>query len=252
MKAEKIVREIADTELKQASSVVQEFSRFAHQYDTYNMIQAKVAITLVSKLPSQSYEDVIDIGCGSGEVYKNLQKQKILIKNFVALDSAQTMLAIHPDEKLITKICTNFNDRDFRVHIPKREYDLLLSSSALQWSTDLLYTMRELSLLSSTFYGALFTSGTFKTLHKTAGVSSPIHSEDRVRNVMSQFYKDVQFEIHHYSLEFNSTRDMFKYIKQSGVSSGERKLNYTQTKALMENYPLNYLEFEVLFIEAKN
>ncbi len=252
MKAEKIVKEIADTEAKQASSVVQEFSRFAHQYNTYNMIQAKVATTLISKLPSQSYKNIIDIGSGSGEVYKNLQKQKVLLENFVALDSAQTMLAIHPDNKQITKICTNFNDRDFTDHIPKRDYDVLLSSSALQWSTDLVYTMRELSLLSSTFYGALFTSGTFKTLHQIAGVSSPIYSEDIVRDVMNQFYKDVQFELHHYSLEFNSTRDMFKYIKQSGVSSGERKLNYTQTKALMENYPLNYLEFEVLFIEAKN
>jgi len=252
MKAEKIVRDIVHTEAKQVSSVVQEFSRFAHQYDTYNMIQAKVATTLVSKLPRKSYKDVIDIGCGSGEVYKNIQKQKVIIENFVVLDSAQSMLAIHPDEKLITKICTNFNDRNFIEHIPKQDYDLLLSSSALQWSTDLVYTMRELSLLSSTFYGALFTSGTFKTLHQIAGVSSPIYGEDSVRNVMSQFYNNVQFEIHHYSLEFNSTRDMFKYIKQSGVSSGEKKLNYTQTKALMENYPLNYLEFEVLFIEAKN
>jgi malonyl-CoA O-methyltransferase len=252
MKAEKIVKEIADREAKQASSVVQEFSRFAHQYNTYNMIQAKVATTLIAKLPHQSYKNIIDIGSGSGEVYKNLQKQKVLLESFVALDSAESMLAIHPDNKLITKICTNFNNKDFIEDMPKRDYDLLLSSSALQWSTDLVYTMRELSLLSSTFYGALFTSGTFKTLHKTAGVSSPIYSDNVVRNVMNQFYKDVQFEMHHYSLEFNSTRDMFKYIKQSGVSSGERKLNYKQTKALMENYPLNYLEFEVLFIEAKN
>jgi malonyl-CoA O-methyltransferase len=44
---------------------------------------------------------------------------------------------------------------------------------------------------------------------------------------------------------------MFRYIKQSGVSGGERKLSYTQTKQLMENYPLKYLEFEVLFIEAR-
>ena len=69
--------------------------------------------------------------------------------------------------------------------------------------------------------------------------------------VIAHHYKDVQFEIHHYRLEFESTREMFRYIKQSGVSSGERKLSYTQTKQLMVNYPLKYLEFEVLFIEAR-
>jgi len=246
------IGEIVHTEAKQGSSIVQEFSRFAHQYDTYNMIQAKVATTLVSKLSAKAYTNIIDIGCGSGEVYKNLQSQKISLENFVSLDSAQTMLDIHPDDNKITKICANFNDKDFLEYIPQKKYDLLLSSSALQWSTNLSSTMEKLSLLSSCFYGALFTSGTFKTLHQTAKVSSPIYTTKMIQDVMRQVYKEVKFEIYHYSLEFSSTRDMFKYIKQSGVSSGERKLSYTQTKALMENYPLDYLEFEVLFIEAKN
>ena len=245
------IGEIVQTEAKQTSKVIQEFSRFAHKYDTYNMIQAMVATTLVKKLPRITYENIIDIGCGSGEVYKNLQIQKVSVENFVALDSAQTMLDIHRDEESITKICANFNDREFAMQIPKREYDLLLSSSAIQWSTDLHYTMGELSLLSSTFYGAVFTSGTFKTLHKTAKVDSPIYNAKMIQDTVNHFYKDTQFEVHHYSLEFASTRDMFKYIKQSGVSSGEKKLTYKQTKRLMETYPLNYLEFEVLFIEAR-
>ena len=45
---------------------------------------------------------------------------------------------------------------------------------------------------------------------------------------------------------------MFRYIKKSGVSSGEKKLSYAETKQLMETYPLDHLEFEVLFVEAEN
>jgi len=245
------IGEIVQTEVKQNAKVVQEFSRFAHKYDTYNMIQAKVATTLVEKLPRVNYKNIIDVGCGSGEVYKNLQIQKISVENFIALDSAETMLAIHPEGKAIHKMCVNFNERGFLENLPHNKCDLLLSSSALQWSTDLSYTMGELSSLSSIFHGAVFTSGTFKTLHEIAGVSSPIYNVEMVQDVLNQYYDDVEYEIHQYSLEFESTRDMFKYIKQSGVSSGERKLSYKQTKQLMETYPLNYLEFEVLFIEAK-
>ena len=245
------IGEIVQPEVKETSKVVQEFSRFAHKYDTYNMIQSTVATTLIEKLPKIMYKNIIDVGCGSGEVYKNLQKKGILVKNFIALDSSQAMLAIHPNEKNIDKICLNFNDRDFLEYIPRDNYDLLLSSSALQWSTDLVNTMQKLSQLSSTFYGAVFTSGTFKTLHKTADVNSPIYNVRIVQDIMNQYYDDVKYEIHHYNLEFESTRDMFRYIKQSGVSSGERKLTYKQTKKLMERYPLNYLEFEVLFIEAR-
>ena len=240
------------TELKQTSKVLQEFSRFAHKYDTYNMIQAKVATTLVEKIPKVPYQNIIDIGCGSGEVYKNIQKKKIAVSNFLALDSSEAMLGIHPEGKEVHKICANFNDSDFLTQVPHQHYDLLLSSSALQWSRDLTHTVRVLSRLSTTLYGAVFTSGTFKTLHETAGVKSPIYTTETIQDVITQHYSDVQFEIHHYRLEFSSTRDMFRYIKQSGVSSGERKLAYKETKALMEAYPLNYLEFEVLFVEANN
>jgi len=41
---------------------------------------------------------------------------------------------------------------------------------------------------------------------------------------------------------------MFKYIKRSGVSGGKKQLNYKQMKKIMQNYPLDYLEFEVLFV----
>jgi malonyl-CoA O-methyltransferase len=41
---------------------------------------------------------------------------------------------------------------------------------------------------------------------------------------------------------------MLRYIKQSGVSGGKRQLSYKDIKNLLDNYPLDYLEFEVLFI----
>ena len=242
---------IVQTESRQTSSVVQEFSRFAHQYDTYNMIQSKVATTLISKLEYQSYKNVIDIGCGSGEVFKNLKRRNIGIDNFIVLDSSEQMLALHPKDTSLRKICANFNDESFLEVVPHTKFDLVLSSSALQWSTNLSDTIEKLSSLSDTFYAAVFTSGTFKTLHQMAKVKSPIYSAEYVQNVISQYYGHIEFEIHQYSLEFNSTRDMFKYIKQSGVSSGERKLSYKETKQLMEVYPLNYLEFEVLLIKAR-
>ena len=54
-----------------------------------------------------------------------------------------------------------------------------------------------------------------------------------------------------YKLEFDSVRDMFKYIKQSGVSGSRSVLDYKQTKKLMNEYPVSYLEFEVVFITSR-
>jgi len=234
------------------SNVIQEFSRFAHQYDQHNMIQVQVAKTLVEKLSLDNYNNILDLGCGSGEVFKNLQEQHINFDSFTAFDSAQSMLAIHPETEKIIKICADFNDKNFLKTLPRDNYDILLSSSSLQWSKDLNFTLNSISSLSKTAYLAIFTSGTFKTLHQTAKIKSPICNAEELQKSILQHYDEVTFELHHYTLHFDSVRDMFSYIKKSGVSSGEKRLSYRETKELMKMYPLDHLEFEVLFVEAKN
>ena len=234
------------------SNVIEEFSRFAHQYDQHNIIQAKVAKIVVNTLPLNAYNRVLDIGCGSGEVFKNLKDHDISFEELIAFDSSQPMLDIHSTEKKVIKVCADFNDKNFLKTLPFETYDLLLSSSALQWSRDLDFTLEKLATLSKTFHAAVFTSGTFKTLHQVANIKSPIYSAKIVQENILKHYSDVSFELHHFTLSFESTREMFRYIKKSGVSSGEKKLSYKETKQLMEKYPLDHLEFEVLFIEAKN
>lgn len=234
------------------SNVTEEFSRFAHQYDQHNIIQAKVAKILVDKLSLKSYNRVLDIGCGSGEVFKNLKDRKIHFNELTAFDSSVPMLEIHPKEESVIKTCADFNDKNFLNTLASPHYDLLISSSALQWSRDLDFTLEKLSSLSKAFHAAIFTSGTFKTLHNVAHISSPIYSAQTLQEKILKYYTDVSFELHHFTLSFASTREMFRYIKKSGVSSGEKKLSYRETRQLMETYPLDHLEFEVLFVEAKN
>jgi len=67
---------------KQVSKAVKEFSRFANQYSNYNIIQVEVAKTLVEQLPSNTYSTIIDIGSGSGEVYKNIERNNISFEQF--------------------------------------------------------------------------------------------------------------------------------------------------------------------------
>jgi len=233
------------------SKVIKEFSRFAHQYDQYNEIQVEVARSLISKLPDKPFKHILDLGCGSGAVAKYMEASRYTYETLIAFDSSEAMLEIHPSSAKITKICADFNHIDFIKNLPRIQYDLLISSSALQWSTNLDQTFSLLSSLSQNAYFAIFTSGTFKTLHSLAGVSSPIHSVEAVKKSIEKYYGEVSFELHYYTLIFDSVREMFRYIKRSGVSAGEKKLGFKETKRLIESYPLDHLEFEVLFVQAK-
>jgi len=94
----------------------------------------------------------------------------------------------------------------------------------------------------------IFTAGTFKTLYETASLEPILKTADQVQNIFENYFPNADFELVRYSLEFDNVREMFRYIKRSGVSGGRRVLDYKQTKSLMSQYPLQILEFEVLFI----
>ncbi|MEA1879116.1 MAG: methyltransferase [Campylobacterota bacterium] len=231
------------------SKVSREFSRFAHLYNTYNIIQSDVARILVESLLKEEYKTIIDLGCGSGKVYENLVKEKIPFDSFLAVDISDKMLNIHPSDDSVQKIVANFNNnKEMKKLKYHTEETLLISASALQWADDLDSVFSSISTISSKSYFAIFTSNTFKTLHDIAEVKSPIHTPASLIKSISKVYTAKMYT-KEYRLEFNSVKEMFHYIKKSGVSGGNKKLGYKQLKRVMETYPLKYLEFEVLFVE---
>jgi len=230
-------------------NVIKEFSRFANSYETLNRVQKDVAKELISLLDRKEYRDILDIGSGTGAIYRELLNQNISFKNFIALDFSSNMLNLHPSSSNIEKICLDFNNKkSFRKLL---NYDLVISSSALQWSLDLDFTLREISYLSNHFYFAIFTSNTFKSLHKVANIESPIYSKDRIYNVLNRYYTVTNSYTQEYKLYFNDVFEMLRYIKRSGVSGGKKQLSMKDIKRVVKKYPLDYLEFEVLFIRAK-
>jgi len=231
--------------------VAQEFSRFATTYSRHNIIQAEVAKKLVSGLPQKHYNSILDLGCGRGEVYRNLKDQEVSFEQMTVVDLSAEMLRLHPSEKALVKVEGDFSHSEVFSSLPSSCYDIVLSASALQWSSDLDTTFSQLAPLSEQFYFAIFTAGTFQSLHRCAGITSPIYSESFLRGKIGRYY-DADFETVRYTLHFDSVYKMLRYIKESGTSGGERRLSYTQTKQLLEIYPHDYLEFEVLFVFPKS
>ncbi len=228
-------------------NVLHEFSRFAKQYNSYNIIQNRVAQELVSKIDNRFYGAIMDIGCGSGAIYENLLACNIEFSKFIALDFSTEMLTLHPTSKNIKKISFDFNSVEEFNALKKVKNQMIISSSALQWSRDIELTLREISHHGEEFYFSFFTSNTFVTIHKIADIYSPIYSKEEVLDTRSRYYS-FSYEVKSYQLKFEDTRSMFKYIKQSGVNGKGNKLTYKEIKRIIDIYPYDYLEFEVLFV----
>ena len=229
--------------------IVKEFSRFADEYTKHNIIQSEVASRLISMLRKDRYKKVLDLGSGSGAVYKNFLEKDIEVNRFIAFDFSDEMLKLHPSSENIQKICADFNQKTSFQNYKNSEFEMIISASALQWSEDLTSVLSSISSLAKEYYFAFFTSNTFKTLHQTAGVASPIYSKEDIVKTLKKFYT-FEIEEAEYRLDFPSVQEMFRYIKRSGVSGGSGQLSYREMKSLLKNYPLEYLEFEVIFVKA--
>lgn len=225
------------------SNACHEFSRYAAEYGSRNVIQRLVADKLIASTEDQP-KRILDLGCGNGTLYALIDWD---VERFIGVDFSASMLSHHPEASNVELILGDFNDPALFERLRGEHFDRIYSASALQWADDLDGVLRSLASLNTPMSLAIFTAGTFKTLHECAGVTPLLRSSDEVIAITEK-YVDAKFEVLHTTLEFDSVREMFRYIKRSGVSGGRRVLDFAQTKRLMETYPLNYLEFEVVFI----
>jgi malonyl-CoA O-methyltransferase len=218
---------------------IDQFDRHASEYTELNIIQKEVALELVSKLNTKE-KKMIDIGCGSGEIFRLCRESC----RFVAVDKSIKMLSLHEKSAKTELIHADF-DLDILESFEENEFDIAISSSALQWSDDINKALKRIQKISKQQAVAVFCSDTFKTIKQVARIENFLpESVEICKMLQSLEFDDIR--VRNYKLHFDNNLEAFRYIKKSGVSGGKKILEYKQTKELIEKYPLDYLEFEVI------
>ncbi len=224
-----------------------EFSRRANSYDGYNIIQRKVARELLKKVDRPA-KKILDLGCGSGAICKNIG---VDFEKFIGVDISKEMCSFHPKAENIKIL--NYDFEDILLYdILKKDapFDLILSSSALQWAKNLDFLAKKISELGSNIALSIFTDKTFYTIYRQTSLKSFLPGADDAAETFSKYF-DIDAERKEYKLFFDDNISKFRYIKKSGVSGGKKRLGFKETKKLIKEYPLDYLEFEVLFIRTR-
>lgn len=227
------------------SQHIKEFSRHAHTYDEYTLVQKEVARYLVEHITSKP-KCILDLGCGSGEVYKHITWS---LESFVGVDCSQAMSARHPKSHEVSIVCEDFESPTLKAQLAP-PYDLIISSSALQWANDIEAMIQFISLTCKEGAFAIFTDKTFQTLYQTSGLETFLPSTQKLIALFEAYFT-CKYEVKTFQLYFDDTLSLLRYIKKSGVSGGQKKLSISQMRSLIETYPSKALEFEVLFVWGK-
>jgi len=221
-----------------------QFDRYAYSYSQNREIQDKIAKRLLSCIDAGKYKKIIDIGCGDGSLFEKCGQTSEL---FVGVDASLKMCDLHKRFNGCIVIRADFDDDGFTDFIKGRfgKFELLLSSSALQWSKNIKVILYRLSELSDEFAISVFTRGTFASVREFLGVDSFLPTIDDAEEALVGF--DLKsFFVDKFQKEFESPKDAVRYIKTTGVSGGSNKISYKEAKALYENGP-KVLEFEVIY-----
>ncbi|SFV90431.1 putative methyl transferase [hydrothermal vent metagenome] len=226
--------------------IQKEFSRNAKAYNRVNIIQQKVLQSLVAKI-DDAPKSVLDIGCGNGGIYHAIDWE---LEHFTGVDFAEGMLALHPKAAHISLIESDFNDPVLFKRLAQTHYDRIISASALQWANDLDSVLANIAALHAPVSLAIFTANTFRTLYQTANLPPLLRSKEETVSLLKKHFCG-EIEVLEYTLTFSSVREMFRYMKQSGVGAGRNVLGYKAMKQLMQTYPLDYLEYEIVLCHEK-
>lgn len=221
----------------------QRFSHLAPGYATQSDTQRQIAADLIAALGEPVCGAVLDVGCGHGNLYELVKKR---CDRFVGIDFAPGMCALHPKGRGVEILQIDFNLplalQALQAHAP---FDLILSSSALQWAEDLGRTLNALRPLGNRFALAIATSQSFSELHGRVAIKSPLPDRHTIERAIESTL-GLKGCVRRYTLEFETPRMLLNYVRQSGVSGFHHGLSYRQVRTLMEDRTLKRLSFEVV------
>jgi len=222
------------------SNIQKSFSKSSQSYNQNSFIQKDVAKTLVQKIPNL-YPKVADIGCGDGAVIQNINWN---FEKFLAVDFSKEMLELHKKDKNIEIFKADFDDDSLFQKLADEKYDILISSSAFQWSKNIYKLFKNIEKLNIPTYISIFTNKTFNEIHKYFEIQSPITSTKDILNSASNF----KFEIIQKEVKFKNSLELLQYIKKSGVSGGENIVPNNKIRNLISSNKIHSITLEIIFL----
>lgn len=234
--------------MNDSKSVAAHFSKSGAVYARDAVIQKEVAAKLIEFLKLKTVpQQILDLGCGSGFLSRKLA-ERFPGAALDGIDIAPGMLELAEAEVPQAKFLLG-DARSFDYSVC---YDLIMSSSAIQWMRPLEQLFLRLGRFlksEGSLCFAVFCAGTFSELHelrKKIAPHKPPHSAlpalEEVRRCLSEAgFRIVDSGECVLTQHYQSAEEFFRAIKQQGFTGGNLSVGHVpltrrELKRLIEAY----------------
>lgn len=223
------------------------FAQAGQSYSENAVVQKQIAVHLAGlmakHLPSNEFAEVLEIGCGSGNLTDQLLEQfriKRLLLNDLYAEVKQHFSALSNSSTQIDWLIGDIE----QVALPK-DLNLVASCSALQWLTDfnaLMAKVRNSLCEDGYFCFSSFGPRNLIEIKTLTGQGLNYFSAAQIADVLGT----NQFEILHlseqqYQLDFTHPKLVLQHLKATGVTATAS--GYRWTKHSLQKFYQEYQQF---------
>ena len=222
--------------------VAQRFAKAGQSYVEHAVVQKQISVQLFEYLKAyfpKTFDSVLEIGCGSGNLTHLFQTHfqfDQLFLNDLYEDVDQHFSTIENIAWLIGDI--------EQLHLPQ-SLDAVISSSALQWMTDLPTLLHRIhdALKPNAYFGfSTFGSDNLTEIKQLTGQGLNYISLEFLKRQLEQQNFEVLFiEQEVKQIYFDHPKSVLQHLKATGVTATAK--SHRWTKQSLQQFYLDYQQF---------
>lgn len=215
------------------------FSKAAPTYDQYASVQNEVAVRLIDSIQPHLFQNILEIGCGTGN-YTEMLQERFPSADITAIDFSSEMISVAARKLNKKKNIRLFVD-DAEEFIPEtgKRYDLITSNSTFQWFADLKKGLEHYHELLTNRGMIIFSMMGPETFHELYEIMKDIYPGkvnmaaqyfmrcDDVESLLRTVFKSVKISETVLTRRHESILELLNTIKYTGVNirrNGDRIL----------------------------
>ncbi len=243
------------------NSIVQQFDQAAATYDEYSNVQREIARELGSRLAANvsQPERILEIGCGTGHLTREL------IAHFpnadvLATDASQKMVDVARETLGTSGVVFRQWEADEKNSDLALGADLVVSSMAFQWLSDLRASAVDFAQQAKQFAMTIPIEGTFVdwvAAHRQLGLKSGVRemlSREKVDEWLNQFPDHLVGEcsIENYSVHFEKPITFVQSLRRIGANSPALNHSPVNLKRVFALFPRGIdVQYTIAFIHIQ-
>lgn len=219
---------------------------FKNKFFEYNknaIVQKRVALNLTKFIEKYKHEkkidSVLEIGCGTG-IFTRYFLNSFSIRRLVLNDFYNTEEYLK-DISYETFIENNIEKINFF------KYELIISSSTLQWINNFEKLIEKISRSCNEFFFSIYLQGNLIEVKEHFKISLSYFSFEDIQKILKKYFSEIKSYKETERINFDSPVDALKHLKNTGVT-GFSKASVSQIK----KFKSNKLTYEVGYFYCKS